>query len=82
MNAHMILCGFNICCLELGCMERMEAVFACQTGRTNKTVNGNGGFRKGFIIVKRRAVKSISEGAGSLWQHDGMALAVTWEPRG
>lgn len=78
----MIRCGSNMCGFELGCMESMEAVFACQAGRTNTAVHGNEGFRKGSIIVKRSAVKSVLEGVGSLWQHDGMALVVTWEPKG
>lgn len=33
----MILCGFNICCFELGCMERMEAVSCiCMSDRKDK----------------------------------------------
>lgn len=32
--------------------------------------------------VKRSAVKSVLEGVGSFRQHDGMALVVTWEPKG
>lgn len=49
--------------------------------KDEQNLNGKEGFRKGFIIVKRNAVKSISDGAGSLWQHNGMALVVTWERR-
>lgn len=28
----------------------MEAAFACQTGRTDKTVDGSEAFREGFIL--------------------------------
>lgn len=49
---------------------RLYRVFACQTGRTSRTVNGNEGFEKGFILK----CSAVSERGSSPWKYGRMAL--------
>lgn len=49
-------------------------MFACQTGRTNKIVNKDEGFRKGFVLKRIEAF--LKAPVSFLWICSGMALLV------
>ena len=49
-------------------------MFACQTGRPNKAVNEDEGFRKGFVLKRIEAF--LKAPVSFLWKCSGMALLV------
>lgn len=49
-------------------------MFACQTGRTDRMVNEDEGFRKGCVLKRIEAFMKVP--VSFLWKCSGMALLV------